>query len=111
MNDGTDADENTPSNRWLPYIEEVIDTCEENNIVPILATVPNVPTINHDGKNKWIRESGYSYIDFAKAVNSDSSGNWYSGLLATDGIHPTTNGAKVLLSKAITDFPDLLIKN
>lgn len=111
MNDGTDADENTPSNRWLPYIEEVIDTCEENNIVPILATVPNVPTINHDGKNKWIRESGYSYIDFAKAVNSDSSGNWYSGLLSTDGIHPTTNGAKVLLSKAITDFPDLLIKN
>lgn len=111
MNDGTDADENTPSSKWLPHIQEVIETCEKNNIVPILATIPSVPNISHKGKNKWIRESGYHYIDFAKAVEADENGNWYSGLLSGDNVHPTEKGAKVLYSRAIADFADLLVIN
>ena len=111
MNDGTDADENTPSSRWLPHIQEVIETCEKNNIVPILATIPSVPNISHKGKNKWVRESGYHYIDFARAVEFDDNGNWYDGLLSSDNVHPTENGAKVLYSRAIADFADLLVIN
>lgn len=110
MNDKTDTDENTPSKYWLPYITEVIETCKRNNIVPVLATIPSVPNISHKGKNKWIRESGYHYIDFAKAVESDN-GHWYNGLLSSDNVHPTDEGAKVLYLRAITDFPDLLVIN
>lgn len=111
MNDKTDTDENTPNQNWLPYIQEVIETCETNNIVPILATIPSVPNISHKGKNKWIRESGYRYIDFAKAVELNENGSWYNGLLSSDNVHPTENGAKVLYSRAIADFADLLVIN
>ena len=107
MNDKSDTDVNTPSANWLPYVEEVISTCESHNIVPILATIPNVPSINHDAKNKWVRESGYGYIDFAAAVNPNGGSTWYEGLLSTDNVHPTSDGAKVLYAKAITDFPVL----
>ena len=65
----------------------------------------------YKGKNKWIRESGYHYIDFAKAVEADENGNWYSGLLSGDNVHPTEKGAKVLYSRAIADFADLLVIN
>lgn len=111
MNDKTDADENTPSKYWLPYITEIIETCKRNNIVPVLTTIPSVPNISHKGKNKWIRESGYHYIDFAKAVEFDDNGHWYNGLLSSDNVHPTDEGAKILYLKAITDFPDLLVIN
>ena len=108
MNDGTDSS-SAPSERWKNYIDSVISLCEEKGVIPILATIPTVPSINHEKKNEWVRNSGYQYVDFAFGVGADSSGNWYSGMLSGDEIHPSETGAKALYAQAITDFPQLTI--
>ena len=106
MNDGSDSGD-TPSNRWTTGIAAFIAYCEENGVEPILCTIPTVPSINHEAKNNYVRNSGYRYIDFAKAVGADSEGNWYSGMLAADNVHPTSLGAKALYRRALLDCPEI----
>ena len=108
MNDGSDSG-GTPSGMWKTAIDNLLSICNTFNIIPVLATVPTVPTINHEAKNAWVRASGYQYIDFAKAVGADSSGNWFTGMLSQDGVHPTVAGAMALYRQAITDCPQLMI--
>lgn len=108
MNDLGDVD-GVLSTRWLTSVTEFLNVCNKNNIIPILATIPTVPTINHEKKNEWVRNSGYRYIDFAKAVGATAGGTWYDGLLSSDGVHPSTAGAKVLYGRAMTDFPEFAI--
>lgn len=110
MNDGSDNN-NTPSSAWLYGIERVLDACECACAIPILATIPTVPTINHEAKNAWIRASGYRYIDFAAAVGASSSGVWYTGMLSSDGVHPTELGAKALYYAAVMEAPELFFGN
>ena len=109
MNDGSD-DDSAPSSTWLNAINEVLYICNQFEITPILATIPTVPSINHEKKNEWIRNSGYQYIDFAKAVGAQSDGTWFTGMLSSDNVHPTISGAMALYYQAITDCPQLLLK-
>lgn len=111
MNDGSDSNENTPSSNWMNQINAVLDYCDKLSITPIFATIPTVPGIYHEGKNKWVRNSGYRYIDFAKAVGANSSGVWYSGMLSSDNVHPTETGAKALYYRAILDCPEITYRN
>ena len=104
MNDGSDGD--APSSQWLTNVQEFLLLCNNNNITPVLATIPTVPTINHERKSAWVRESGYQYIDFAKAVGASTEG-WFAGMLASDGVHPTVSGAMALYHRAMTDCPQL----
>lgn len=104
MNDGGDSG-TTPKPIWLTKIQSLIELCEEENIVPILATIPTVPSVNNEGKNAWVRESGYQYIDFAKAVNANSSGVWFTGMLDSDNVHPTAVGAITLYHAALAGCP------
>lgn len=105
MNDGSDTTE--PSKTWKTGVDIVVSTCKEYGITPILATIPTVPSINHENKNQWIRNSGYRYVDFAKAVGATSEGVWYTGML-DDGVHPTAEGAKALYNRLLTDFPEIM---
>lgn len=107
MNDGSDS--SAPSAQWMNAVNEVIAICKKYNIVPIFGTIPTVPSINHEKKNAWIRSSGYQYIDFAKAVGASSSGVWFSGMLSTDNVHPTSAGAMALYRQALLDCPQLMI--
>lgn len=109
MNDSADSNANTPSSTWLSSVEHIIEYCEHNAIEPILCTIPSVPTKLHEGKNNWIRSSGYRYIDFAKAVNAQADGTWTAGLISGDGVHPTVAGAKVLASQVLIDFPEIML--
>ena len=110
MNDGSDTDENTPSATWKANVEKVIAICKGLGVTPVLATIPNVPTINHTGKNKWVRESGFQYVDFAKAVGATEAGSgWYEGMLSSDGVHPAEAGGMALYYQVLTDFPQLLV--
>lgn len=106
MNDGTDTN-NTPSKEWINNIQNFIDNIIANNGTPILCTIPSIPTVNHEGKNEWIRNSRYRYIDFAKAVGANSSGVWYNGMLSSDGVHPSELGAKALYSQVLLDLPEI----
>jgi lysophospholipase L1-like esterase len=108
MNDGDDADANTPSESWITHIQKVIAICEERGITPILATIPTC-LIYNEGKNSWVRNSGYRYIDFAKAVGANGDGSWYDGMLNTnnDNVHPTDKGARALAMQVLLDFPEI----
>lgn len=107
MNDGSDT--SAPSTQWMNAVNEVIAICKKYNIVPIFGTIPTVPSINHEKKNAWIRSSSYQYIDFAKAVGASSSGVWFSGMLSTDNVHPTSAGAMALYRQALLDCPQLMV--
>ena len=107
MNDGSDANENTPTTAWLNGYNQVKQICDENNIELILATIPNVPNISHLGKNKIVRESGYRYIDFDKAVGANASSSWIAGMLSSDNIHPSATGARALYHAALLSVPEI----
>lgn len=108
MNDTSDT-ESAPAANWVTNRDLFLQYCQDNNVTPIFGTIPTVPTINNEQKNSWIRSSGYRYIDFAKAVGADSSGNWYNGMLSNDGIHPTMQGARALYSQVLADLPEIFI--
>jgi hypothetical protein len=94
---------------WKDYTDEVIATCDANNITLILTTTPNVPERIHTFKNDYVRNSGKRYIDFAKAVGAESQGStWYTGMLSSDNVHPTDLGAKALYTQLLADFPEIM---
>lgn len=112
MNDGDDGQ--TPNSIWLTNTQTMLDICEQNNILPILATIPTVPARNHTKKTEWVRNSGYRYIDFAKAVEVDGTTYWKgwgttTAMLSSDEVHPTAYGAKALASAAFAGCPELTI--
>ena len=104
MNDGGDTG-TTPNTTWMSKVNSLIELCEANKIIPIFATIPTVPSVNNEGKNKWVRESGHQYIDFAKAVGATSEGVWFTGMLSTDNIHPSAIGAVTLYHAALAGCP------
>lgn len=107
MNDGSDPDADTPSAQWMEGVQSVIAYCKDNDIIPVFATIPTVPAYNHEAKNTWVRASGYRYVDFAKAVGASASGVWFDGMLSSDNVHPTEQGAKALWHRVLCDFPEI----
>ena len=106
MNDGSDS-ANAPSSNWKDYVDNIINYSKANAIELVLCTIPSVPNINHEQKNKYVRNSGLRYIDFAKAVENGKDNTWKSGMLSTDNVHPTELGAIALYMQAISDVPEL----
>ena len=111
MNDGADTTDSEPNDDWKSDKDVFIALCEENSVEPVFATIPNVPSINHKGKNKWIKESGYRYIDMCHAVGADVDVNWYGNMLSNDKIHPSENGARALFAQVLLDLPEVMIDN
>ena len=68
----------------------------DNNIELVLSTVPNTPKINNRHKNEIVKGSGYRYLDVCSAVGADTSSCWASGFIDSDGVHPSTEGARVI---------------
>lgn len=108
MNDGSDDNAATPFAKWLNAVQQFISLCKANNIEPVLCTVPTVPAVNHEAKNAWVRSSGYRYIDYASAVGANASGKWYTGMLSSDNVHPSTLGGNALFTQLITDLPEVM---
>ena len=107
MNNGDSA--TAINSSYLASVTEFLAICEEKNIIPILSTTPCTPTVNNSFKNEWVRNSGYRYIDFSRAVGGDEVGSaWYDGMLYTgDNVHPATPGAKALYAQFLVDFPEI----
>lgn len=107
MNNG---DSGAINDTWKKYTEAFLDVCELFDITPVLATVPCCPIADHQYKNAWVRASGYRYIEFANAVNvTEDSTTWFDGMLSSDNIHPTAQGAKVLASQIIVSVPEIVV--
>ena len=107
MNDGSDSGDD-PSSSWLNNVQIFINICKTYGVIPILCTIPTVPSVNNENKNAWVRSSGYRYIDYAKAVGAQSNGTWYSGMLSNDNVHPDTLGSNALFTQLITDLPEVM---
>ena len=110
MNDGSDPDDTTPSTNWAEYRDNFISLCNQHGVTPVFATIPNVPSINHNGKNAWIKASGYRYIDMCHAVGADVDVNWLGTMLSSDNIHPSEDGARALFAQVIQDFPEVMVE-
>ena len=100
MND-TDAN-------FVENFDKVKALCSQKGITMIGATVPTVPTRSKENISAYVRASGIRYIDFYKAVGTNSSGSWYYGYLDSDGVHPSIAGAKALATQVLVDFPELM---
>lgn len=118
-----DPDSSTGVNStWLSCVNQFLDMCHDNNITPILATIPTVTggavddtSISnmriHKYKNEYVRSSGRRYIDFDKAVGAnETTGTWYDGMLSSDGVHPSEKGARALYMQVLVDFPEIMQK-
>jgi len=90
-------------------IDDVVAICEQYGITLVLATIPTVPTRQRTGYNNYVKSLGKRVIDFCDAVGATSEGVWNTGLLYSDGVHPSAAGAKVLAMRAFEDFPELSI--
>ena len=107
MNDGDNA--NSVNTSWEKATEEFIAICDEKGIIPVLATIPNTPTVVNSFKNEIVEASGCRYIDFAAAVNGTEKGSaWDAGMLANDQVHPLAPGAKALWEQVKKDISDIL---
>ena len=104
-----DPDSGAINASWLSNVQNFLADCENRQIIPILCTIPCVPSYNHEYKNAWIKASGHRYIDFAEAVGAEEAGStWLSGCLSTDNVHPTADGARLLACRALQDVPELM---
>lgn len=114
--------EDSINNEWKTATDNFINKCLEKGITPILSTIPNVKggavddsdlskARLHNFKNDYVKNSGYRYIDFAKAVGAYDNLGWYDGMLSIDNVHPSEAGAKALYMQALVDFPELMYEN
>ena len=106
MNNGDKTEEPDPD--WLASTEEFLGICKEKGIIPILSTIPTTPKVNNSYKNEWVRNSGYRYIDFDRAVGADKDPAWYPEMLFKDNVHPDAKGAAALYSQVLIDFPEIM---
>ena len=92
---------------YLAATEEFLSICQSKGITPILATIPNTPIVDNRYKNAWVRSLPHRYIDFASAVGSDITENWFEGMLCNDKVHPDEKGAVALYEKLLSDLPEI----
>ena len=92
---------------YFQYMNQVKAYCEENNITLILNKVPTVPTVDNETKDGYVVASECRYINSYLAVGANSSGEWYTGYLSSDNVHPTALGAKALAMRMLVDVPEL----
>lgn len=97
------------NNAQKTVIDNVLSLCTANNILPVFCCIPTVPARQKTGFCKYVKSLGTRYVDFAEAVGTNENGEWNTGLLSSDQVHPTTAGAKVLYSRLVLDFPEISI--
>ena len=108
MDDPSDDSVDGVNKGYREAVDEFLKICLERGITPVLSTVPNVPERSNRAKNKLVRSMPYRYIDFARAVGSDTDPEWYPEMLSQDRVHPATKGAEALYSQVLADFPEIM---
>lgn len=93
---------------WNMCYEQVKKICEYKNIELILYTTPTTPTMNNRHKNAIVRTSGYRYVDVDGLIRINDNGNWIDGALASDNVHPTELGAKLIYHRFLSDLPEIM---
>lgn len=109
MNDGDSEKEANSS--WLQTLKSFLEDCKKYGITPILATIPNTPTVINTFKNDYIKSTGLRYIDFASAVGANELySSWHKNMLNSDNVHPDLDGGIALAEQIKLDFPEIVKK-
>lgn len=90
------------------YIEELKTICEEKGITLILYMPPSIPGNDKATLNTYIAATGLRYINAYAAVGANAQGEWYTGFLSNDNVHPSTTGAKAIAMRFLADVPELM---
>ena len=103
----------TNFSRWYSNIMKIIQILEDNNIVPILATIhPGGKGGIDDGRkkiNEWIRNSGYLVFDIAKIISLNHDGiSLNKNLLHFDMVHYNYEANTLLANAFLETFPSLV---
>jgi hypothetical protein len=93
---------------YIQNLNNVVLKCAEKNIILILGNIPTVPTRNKEIIKATVLNSGFRFVDFYKAMGTNSAGNWYAGYLSSDGVHPNQIGADALAMQVLIDFPEIM---
>lgn len=96
--------------QWEMCYNQVKEICEYRGIELVLYATPTTPTMNNRNKNAIVMASGYRYVDVDGLLRINDNGDWISGALATDNVHPTALGAKIIYHKFLSDLPEIMTK-
>ena len=99
---------NDADTTYKNYLNSVSAVCAENGITLIAGVTPTVPTISHEAKKEFVESLGVRTINAYDAVGSNENGEWYTGYLAADGVHPTEVGAQALAMRFLVDFSEIM---
>ena len=93
----------------LPIYSTLAAFCDDNDITLILNKCPVVPSriSENTAQNSAVIATGKRYVDSYLAVGCDGTGTWYSGMLSTDNVHPTSTGAAAIASRMLIDAPEI----
>lgn len=117
-NDKCSLTEVSPS--WMYYYEQVKKLCKKNGVELVLYVAPNCPNstaspissnvYKNTKHNEFIKqESDLRYVDaYGALIEDDETAEWHEGMLFTDGVHPSTLGAKVLWQEYIASVPEMI---
>lgn len=94
---------------WKLYYDKAINLSKKYGFKLVLYTVPTTPTMDNKYKDAIIRASGYRYIEADKAVRINDSGEWVSGALQSDNVHPSAIGGNIIYNRILTDFPEIMV--
>ena len=107
MNGAADSNATTVSDYQKLWLMRFLRRCTQNGITPILCTIPTVPSLQHNAYDAYIKTLGYRIVDLADAVGAQEDGTWYPGLISSDNVHPSEEGARVLAMRVLRDFPEI----
>ena len=102
---------NDSDDNFKKYFDLVKQKCQELGITLIGCTIPTVPERNKEIITQYVKSHATRYIDAYTAVGSDPNGNWNSGYLSTDNVHPTQKGARAIATQWLSDFPELMMND
>ena len=116
MNDGKDSADSMLETTYNNHIE-FLQICKDKGIEAIFMSSVNCTTNFHSHKIDYVLNrkgdfANYDYrvISLPHAVNGYEEGSeWYSGMLHTDGIHPTALGARNFYLETLVTFPELML--
>lgn len=103
-----DPDDSAVNASWYSCYQKIIELQKKYGFELILYTVPSTPIMDNSYKDTIIRASEYRYIEADKAVRINDDGDWVTGALNADNIHPTAIGAKLLYYRILADLPELM---
>lgn len=99
---------NDSDSAYQTTLSQLVDLCKAYKIELIVVKVPTVPNISHESKNTFSSQFDVRFVDWYGAVGTNSTGQWYTGCLSGDNVHPTKEGAQILAMQLLVDVPEIL---